>query len=95
MAKYLEKIVWHLKKGVTDMFIKVRGYIFLKRYTDHLPPQGEFQIPEGTTVAAVLNQLKVPPEMEKVVFVNGRHRTENYILQPGDILVLFPPLEGG
>jgi sulfur carrier protein ThiS len=91
----MEKIILYLKKGVTDMFIQVRGYLFLKRFTDHLPQQGKFQVPEGTTVAAVINQLKVPPEMEKVVFVNGRHRTEDYILQSGDTLVLFPPLEGG
>ena len=77
------------------MVIKVKSYAFMRKYTVDLPTGGELDVPEGTTVDSVLKQLKVPSQSKKVIFVNGRHRSEDYVLQPGDIFVFFLPLEGG
>ena len=75
--------------------IKVKGYAFMRKYTVDLPTVGELDVPEATTVDSVLKQLKVPSQSKKVIFVNGRQRSQDYVLQPGDIFVFFPPLEGG
>jgi len=77
------------------MIITVKSYASMKKYLAGLPPSGELQIPEGAPVGVVLQQLNVPPELKKVILVNGRHQSEDYLLQPGDVLVFFPPLEGG
>ena len=77
------------------MIIKVKGYANMRKYTVHLPSDGDLEIPEGTKVCDVLKQLKVPPELKKLIIVNGRHKPPHHILKPGDLLVFFPPLEGG
>ena len=77
------------------MRIKVKSYVTMGKYTAHLEPESNLEIPEGTTVDAVLKQLSVPLESAKLIIVNGRHQTNDYVLQPGDALVFFPPVEGG
>ncbi len=77
------------------MIIKVKGYANMGQYTAHLPLKGDLEVPEGSTVADVLKKLGVPSQWKKHLIVNGRHRTPDSILKPGDTLVFFPPLEGG
>ena len=77
------------------MIIYARSQGFPRKYTAHLPGNGEIEVPEGATVKAVFDRLGVPEGEKKVIFVNGRHRTVQHILNPGDVLVFFPPLEGG
>jgi len=55
----------------------------------------QLEVPEACTVADVLKKLGVPSQWKKLLIVNGRHRTPDSILHPGDTLVFFPPLEGG
>ena len=73
------------------MIITVKSYASMRKYLSTLPAGGEFEIPEGTPVGAVLKQLGVPPELGKIILVNGRHRPEDYPLQAGDTLVFSPP----
>ena len=82
-------------KRTCHMVIKVKGYANMKTYTAHLPSEGKLEVPEGATVDAVFKKLKVPPESKKIIIVNGRHKTGDYVLQIGDKLTFFPPLEGG
>lgn len=77
------------------MIIYVKSQGFTKKYTSHLPGQGELEIPEGSTVDFVLRKLEVSHGLKKVIFVNGRHRPLDYPLKPRDVVVFFPPLEGG
>ena len=78
-----------------DMVITIKSYASMKKYLDGLPPGGELEMVEGSSVGDVLERLKVPPEEEKILLVNGLHRTVDDLLSPGDTLVFFPPLEGG
>ncbi len=77
------------------MIITVKSYASMKKFLNGLPASGHVKLPEGAPVGAVLKQLGVPPELKKVVLVNGRHRPEEHQLRNGDTLVFFPPLEGG
>ena len=53
-----------------------------------------FDLPEGTTVGAVIESLGLPDE-PRVLFVNGRHADEDTVLAEGDRLAIFPPVAGG
>jgi hypothetical protein len=79
---------------MTDFSIKGHS---LGKWEHLLPESGKMSVLPGTTVAGVLNCFNFPSELRKVflLFVNGRPQKENYVLQPEDALVIFPPLEGG
>lgn len=77
------------------MIVNVKGYASLKRFTAHLAPHGDLTVPEDATVASVLEKLQAPMDSKVVAMINGRHCTLDHILEPGDKLVFFPPLEGG
>jgi len=53
--------------------------------------------PKGTTVEGVIIETGIPVEQFPigVIMVNGRHFDENYIIQDGDIVSLFPKVGGG
>lgn len=54
----------------------------------------ELEIPVGTSVADVIGMLELPND-PRIVFVNGRHASEDHILADGDRLAIFPPVAGG
>ncbi|TET93502.1 MAG: MoaD/ThiS family protein [Desulfobacteraceae bacterium] len=53
------------------------------------------QISEGTKVRELLEQLKIPPDSIKLVFLNGVHANGDEILKDGDRIGAFPPIGGG
>ncbi len=77
------------------MEIEVRGYASMGTYTSHLSREKRFDVPEGSTIGDLFRLLGVPQDLKKVVIVNGHHQTEAYVLAPDDVVVFFPPLEGG
>jgi len=50
---------------------------------------------EGRTVRDLLDLLKVPPDLPRIIFVNGLHAQEDQVLKEGDRLAVFPPIAGG
>jgi len=52
---------------------------------------------EGTTVAEIVEQLKIPREIPLIILVNGiqDQEKEKKVLQKGDVLSIFPPIAGG
>jgi aldehyde:ferredoxin oxidoreductase len=81
--------------GRHPMHINLRLLFTLKEYS----PTGEssfgLDVAQGATVQSVLAGLKVPPDQFNVVLVNGRQARPDQALAPDDLLVTFPPLEGG
>jgi molybdopterin converting factor small subunit len=77
------------------MEIEVKGYASMGTYTSRLGHENRFDVPEGSTIGDLFRQLGVPRDLKKVVIVNGRHQTDEYVLAPEDVVVFFPPLEGG
>ena len=53
------------------------------------------KLPDEATVGELLEQLDVPDEQVKVVFVNGIVQKEGYTLSDGDEVGIFPPVGGG
>jgi sulfur carrier protein ThiS len=54
-----------------------------------------YSISAGTTVHALLEQLKIPVEEVNLVFINGNYGNLTSILEGGDRLSVFPSLGGG
>ncbi len=55
----------------------------------------EVDLPDGSSVADLLNHLDLPGEEFKVAFVNGRARPLDSKLNDGDDVGIFPPIGGG
>jgi len=53
------------------------------------------QIEKGTTVRQVLDQLNVPPEIPKIIFINGLIVKSDAVLKDGDRTGIFPLVAGG
>ncbi|WP_043703049.1 sulfur carrier protein ThiS [Tepidimonas taiwanensis] len=71
---------------------------------DHLPPgarfnQVELDVPDGTTVQALIDRYQLPPKLVHLVLVNGVFvppaERATRALTPGDVLAIWPPIAGG
>lgn len=79
------------------MKIEVKLFATLR---DYLPKgSGQFsckvEIDSADTVRDVLEKLKIPEEMPKIILVNGVHSNLDRVLKFGDVLSVFPPVAGG
>jgi sulfur carrier protein ThiS len=79
------------------MEITVRMFSHFQKY---LPPGTEragyeLQVEPGTTVAALLLQLKMPENLTTVITVNDTNRKEDHVLEDRDTVKIFPAAMGG
>lgn len=83
---------------MTMIGIEIRLYATLRRYRPELKV-GEplfLNLDEGTTMKRLLEeQLGIPTEVVKTVFVNGIYRGFDHVLSGGDRVGIFPPVGGG
>jgi thiamine biosynthesis protein ThiS len=59
------------------------------------PAHASVTIEPGQTVREVVEELGLNPELVAVVMVNGRQKSKDYPLQPGDKVKLVPVVGGG
>ena len=79
------------------MIVHVKLFATLRRQFPHLE-LGEsmpVELPNGATVGQLLENLCLPADQVKVVFVNYVVREEGYKLNDGDEVGVFPPVGGG
>lgn len=81
--------------------------VTLKLYaslSDYLPAgsrlnQVALELPEGATVASVIESHRLPPKLTHLVLVNGAFVTPearaSTALRDGDQLAVWPPIAGG
>jgi molybdopterin synthase sulfur carrier subunit len=55
----------------------------------------DVELPDGATVAALVDRLGLPADEVRMVFVNGRARSMDWVLNPDDDVGIFPPVGGG
>jgi molybdopterin converting factor small subunit len=53
------------------------------------------ELPEGTTIKRLIEQLRIPFDIPRIIFLNGAHAPLETFLKDGDRLGMFPPLAGG
>ena len=66
----------------------------------HMPEKADgnpnvMEVTEGMTIGEVLEQLKVPIDVVRVIFLNGIHAKGDEVLKEGDRVGVFPPVGGG
>ncbi len=79
------------------MEVEVKLFATLR---DYLPKgSGKFsckmEIDGKTRIRDLLERLKIPKEIPKIILVNGIHGKEDQILKEGDVVSIFPPVAGG
>ena len=77
--------------------IHVKLFATLRRHYPHLgigEPMA-VELPKGTTVAGMIDHLRLPADEVKVVFVNNLIQKEEHRLADGDRVGVFPPVGGG
>jgi sulfur carrier protein ThiS len=77
------------------MKVEVKLLLTFKKEAGPSPNPFYLELSPGTTVAKAVASLPIPSNMPKVVLVNGRLSRDEQVLEEGDLLVVFPPLEGG
>ncbi len=77
--------------------LEVALFATLRRYNPYGESSDPFtiQLPVGSTVEQVLNELKIPVKESKQVFVDNVRREKDYVLQDGQRVAVFPPIAGG
>lgn len=53
------------------------------------------ELPDNATVGQLIQELDLPDEQVKIIFVNGVIQKQRYPLSEGDEVGIFPPVGGG
>ncbi len=76
------------------LFATLERYLPASSEAGSRPGSRVLDVPDGTTIGEVIATLQLPDE-PRVIFVNGRHASEDDALTEGDRLAIFPPVAGG
>ncbi len=79
------------------MEVEVKLFATLR---DYLPKgSGKFsckmEVDGHTRIKDLLDRLKIPKDIPKIILVNGIHGKEDQIVKDGDVVSIFPPVAGG
>lgn len=79
------------------MHVTVKLYATLQRYAQGKLAGTPFEVelPDEATVRSLLDRLKIPPQETRTTFVNGIIQEQDWKLQDGDAVGMFPPIGGG
>jgi molybdopterin converting factor small subunit len=81
----------------TSLKVSVKLYATLAKYAGvsimHEPL--EVEVPAGTSLTGLYQQLGVPDDEVKTAFVNSTMQPPEYVLRDGDQVGVFPPVGGG
>jgi len=53
------------------------------------------ELPEGATVKDLVEHLGIKENEAKQVFIKHKSRPEDFVLEDGDKVAIFPPVGGG
>lgn len=79
------------------MKVEVRLFATLERFLPAHARRGAavVELPDRSTVGDLTRSLGIPPDLARVVLVNGRDGASEHPLAPDDVVDVFPPLAGG
>jgi molybdopterin converting factor small subunit len=77
--------------------IEIKLYATLARYLPDKVQEnnGILALKDGTTVGQLLQQLDIPSEKAKLIFLDGTHADKEAVLKEGSRVGIFPPVGGG
>jgi len=77
------------------MIINIHLLGYLARFSPTKQEKFQLELPEGAIVSQLLEEIKFPTDLEKVVLVNGCHGNGSAKLADGDEVSIFIPEAGG
>ena len=86
-----------VSEPVLMITVHVKLFATLRRVRPEVPMGQPFPhtLPEGATIADLIEELGLPEEEVKLVFVNAHFREWDHLLSEGDEIGIFPPVGGG
>ena len=73
--------------------IQLKLFATLREFT---PPSADsFTIDQGTRICDLLDQINMPQEKAKLIFINGVKAELTTVLEGGERVGIFPPVGGG
>jgi molybdopterin converting factor small subunit len=82
-------------EGAPIMTVRVQLFAYLSKFSPTEQEKFQLELGPDATVGWLLGHLKIPPDFEKMVLVNGRRANPETRLAEGDDLFIFPPAAGG
>ena len=73
--------------------IDIRLFAGLQQFNP--PSPKAHPVRKGTTIRALLKELKIPEDKAKLLFINGIKSSLDSVLKEGDRVGIFPPVGGG
>ena len=74
-------------------YIQIKLFATLQPFT---PPSGEkYRIDPGISIRSLLEQLNLPEEKAKLIFIDGIKANLSSTLNGGERVGIFPPVGGG
>ena len=77
------------------MKVQISMYATLKQYAPGNQGNFELILADRATVKTLIERLKIPPTVQKVILINGRLVEDGTRLADGNQVTIFPPIEGG
>lgn len=75
------------------MKITIKCFATLKTFE---PADAEsHEVPDGITIAGLLDHLGIPHDEVKIMFINSKHTDLEAVIADGDRVGLFPAVGGG
>ena len=78
-----------------NMNVHVSLFANLRDYSPGGEGSFDLRLDSGATIADLMAALHIPPVVQAVILVNGRRADFDTVLNDGDSVTLFPPMEGG
>ncbi len=76
-----------------ESHIQIKLFATLQRF---MPASAEnYAIKTGTTIGTLLQQLDIPEDKAKLIFIDGLKAELTTVLIGGERLGIFPPVGGG
>ena len=73
--------------------IQLKLFATLREFTP--PAADNYSIDQGMSIVELLDQIKLPREKAKLIFINGVKAELNSTLEGGERVGIFPPVGGG
>jgi hypothetical protein len=77
------------------MEIEILLFSYLLDYSPTGEKRAAVSLEEGATLKDLWAKLKIPPKIEKICLVNGAYHGEEKVLHQGDVVSLYPMIDGG
>ena len=73
--------------------IQLKLFATLREFTP--PTADNYSIDQGMSIVELLDQIKLPREKAKLIFIDGVKAELNSTLEGGERVGIFPPVGGG